>query len=262
VQGQASDRADAPAVCAGPCRACGRAHALGSGAARAHAQALIRALEAHRRLDFERPAGDADPALSFDHLFPAGQGNMFGVLECRDAGGRPVLLRAFSSLRRGIREAPGWVPPLLSARDYYGRVQPGQRAIEALTREVEELLPDSPARRRLQTRRADASRALLADMQERYRFRNFRGECRSLREIFVREDGQRGIPGGVGECCAPKLLQAAVRRGLRPVGIAEFYWGGRRGSARLEHRRFYPACAQRCRPILGFLLCGLDDVGT
>lgn len=164
-----------------------------------------------------------------------------------------------SSLRKGIRAVPGWVPPLLSGEVFYGRVLPGQRAIERMTGELAQRAPGSRARRALEQRRAERSRALLREMQDRYELCNFRGERRGLREAFVAEPGQRGIPGGVGECCAPKLLQHAARHGLRPRGIAEFYWGGRRGSRTLEHGRFYPACAQRCRPILGFLLCGLED---
>ena len=93
-------------------------------------------------------------------------------------------------------------------------------------------------------------------MQRRYRFRNFRGQSRTLHDAFI---GSGGIPGGVGECCAPKLLNHAALLGLRPVGVAEFYWGGERGSRRMKQAEFHPSCESRCRPILGFLLCGLDD---
>jgi len=35
----------------------------------------------------------------------------------------------------------------------------------------------------------------------------------------------RGFPAGVGDCCAPKLLHDAALRELRPVAMAEFWFG-------------------------------------
>jgi len=90
------------------------------------------------------------------------------------------------------------------------------------------------------------------------------------------------VPVGTGDCCAPKLLAHAIRLGLVPVGIAEFYFGT---SARQENSRtekpkassaskkdartikltadspieFHNACEPRCQQILGFMLCGLDE---
>jgi hypothetical protein len=243
-------------TCAGPCRDCRREHQLGPGGARSHARELMRDFERLRRLDFLAAEDDADPLLSFDHLFPGEPGNMFGVLECRDPSDRTVVLRAFSSLRRGIRAVEGWVPPILGDELFYGHVLPEQQAIERMTAELAALDPPSGAHRALADERKRRSRRLFEAMQNHYRFHNFRGETRGLRNAFA---GPGGIPGGVGECCAPKLLNHAALHGLRPVGLAEFYWGGSKGSRRLRQGEFYPSCERRCRPILGFMLCGLDD---
>jgi hypothetical protein len=215
----------------------------------------MREFEALQRLDYRAPEQAADPQLSFAHLFPGGHGNMFGVLECEDAEGNSVVLRAFSSLRRGIREIEGWVPPLLGADMYYGTIVPTQQKIEALTTQLGQLEPGSAAHRELKSRRTILSRALLADMNSRYRFHNLRGECRSLEEAYW---PPRARPGGVGECCAPKLLDHAAKQGLRPISMAEFYWGD---SETWRPGEFSVCCEARCQPILGFLLCGLDDGG-
>ncbi len=240
----------------GHCRDCGREHRLPEGSAPAYALELMEEFAAIRRLDYLAPSEAADPELSFDQLFTREQGNMFGVLECVDALGRTVVLRAFSSLHRGVRDVAGWVPPILSATTFYDLVLPGQEQIERLTQQMAGLDPDSRPRQTRAEQRRHLSQGLLAEIQQRYRFHNFRGEARSLRDAFA---GSGGIPGGVGECCAPKLLNHAAKQKLRPVGLAEFYWGGSKGSRSRRQGHFYPSCERRCQPILGFMLCGLDD---
>jgi hypothetical protein len=97
-------------------------------------------------------------------------------------------------------------------------------------------------------------------MQSLYCFHNFRGESRTLKDAFaLGASAKENITSGVGECCAPKLLNCAARSGLTPVGIAEFYWGGSNKSGSRKPGEFYPCCETRCQPILGFMLCGLND---
>ncbi|MFP6638797.1 MAG: hypothetical protein VCC04_01030 [Myxococcota bacterium] len=241
------------AACEGECRECGVSHRLSVGNARVHARELMREFEEIQRLDYLAPVETADPELSFEHLFPGGHGNMFGVLECQDAEGRTVVLRAFSSLRRGIRDINGWVAPILSADCYYGTIVPTQRKIEEFTAQLERLDSASPEYHELKSQRSTISRALLAEMKAGYRFHNFRGQERSLDDAIW---PAQKTPGGVGECCAPKLLDHAAQHGLRPRGLAEFYWGD---SITHVAGNFYPSCQARCQPILGFMLCGLDQ---
>ena len=120
--------------------------------------------------------------------------------------------------------------------------------------------PGSSATRELTERRTRLSQDLWRRMQTLYRFHNFRGDVRSLKEAFF-PTHTGNITSGVGECCAPKLLNHAARNDLRPVGIAEFYWGGSNKSGSRKPGEFYPSCEARCRPILGFMLCGLEDLG-
>lgn len=105
-------------------------------------------------------------------------------------------------------------------------------------------------------RRADSE-----DLQK-WLFSNFilfnaRGESKNLSDIFA--ETTMGIPpSGAGECCAPKLLHAAYRKGWRPVSMAEYWYGKpKRGEVRI-HGRHYPACRGKCLPILRWMLQGLS----
>lgn len=113
------------------------------------------------------------------------------------------------------------------------------------------------ADRRLALRRdrKRLSRQLQTQMHATYTLTNFAGYSRSLIEIV---QGQ-GMPTGTGDCCAPKLLHFAARQGLKPLGLAEFWWGA--GGNDRRSGQFYGACAERCQPIMGFLLSGLQGTG-
>ena len=99
------------------------------------------------------------------------------------------------------------------------------------------------------------SEALQQWLFEQFVFLNGRGEEKGLVEIF---HSSLRIPSGAGECCAPKLLQAAYRLGLQPLAMAEFWWGGSAPGHYREPGAFFPACRSKCYPILGFMLQGLD----
>lgn len=105
-------------------------------------------------------------------------------------------------------------------------------------------------------RRAD-SEALQNWLFENFRLLNADGQTRSLKEIFA-DTQLRVPPSGAGECCAPKLLQSAYRRGLKPVSISEYWYGApKEGEVRL-HRHHYPACRGKCLPVLTWMMQGLD----
>ncbi|MDE6058376.1 MAG: RNA pseudouridine synthase, partial [Muribaculaceae bacterium] len=86
---------------------------------------------------------------------------------------------------------------------------------------------------------------------------NARGEYRSLSEIFA-TTALKVPPSGAGECCAPKLLQAAYLRGLTPVAMAEYWYGAPKGGEVRRHGEHYPACRGKCLPVLGWMLQGLE----
>ena len=90
-----------------------------------------------------------------------------------------------------------------------------------------------------------------------YRMLNAKGEERDLIDIF-REYTHAMPPAGAGDCCAPKLLQYAYQHRLRPVCMAEFWWGESPASEIRHHLHYYPACRSKCLPILTHMLKGLD----
>jgi tRNA pseudouridine32 synthase/23S rRNA pseudouridine746 synthase len=98
-----------------------------------------------------------------------------------------------------------------------------------------------------------ASQALLSELWADYELVSFLGERRTLTSLFA----PLAPPGGAGDCAAPKLLQAARRAGLRPVALAEFWWGAPSPSGSRLPGRFYPSCRTSCALLLPFVLDGL-----
>ena len=105
-------------------------------------------------------------------------------------------------------------------------------------------------------RRAD-SEDLQKWLFESFRLLSAHGESRSLNEIFA-ETPLKIPPSGAGECCAPKLLQEAYLKGLKPISIAEYWYGRPKGGEVRVHGRHYPACRGKCLPVLTWMLQGLD----
>ena len=109
----------------------------------------------------------------------------------------------------------------------------------------------------LQRKRKQMSDELQRWLFSAYRMLNAKGEERDLIDIF-REYTHAMPPAGAGDCCAPKLLQYAYLHRLRPVCMAEFWWGESPASEIRHHLPYYPACRSKCLPILTHLLKGLD----
>ncbi|MBP5507777.1 MAG: RNA pseudouridine synthase [Prevotella sp.] len=105
--------------------------------------------------------------------------------------------------------------------------------------------------------RRKKSEALQQWLFEHFRMLNAKGETRDLLSIFA-DTSLHFPPSGSGECCAPKLLQYAFAHHLRPVCIAEFWWGQSPTGEIRQHHQYYPACRGKCHPILKHMLQGLE----
>lgn len=103
----------------------------------------------------------------------------------------------------------------------------------------------------LRQRRKNLSRNLQKQMHRVYQLKNFAGESQAIADLFP-----QGLPTGTGDCCAPKLLHYAAKHQLKPLALAEFWWGKNTHDKTVGE--FYLACEERCKPILGFLLSGLE----
>lgn len=240
-------------TCAGHCTACGHEHSLTAGPALEACHRLMELLDEKRRIDLHVPDDQADPRLSTNVLFSEARGHMFGVMVYADAKGNRGEARAFSGQYDSVWLVDGWVPPVLSLARFERINTPGERMIKALGREMEALPPGSSERLALKRKRRAMSQELMEKIFRLYRLKNLAGQTAPLVEVFQGS----GIPTGTGDCCAPKLLQYAAVNNLTPLGLAEFYWGRENRSGSKRHGRFYPACQEKCRPILGFMLHGL-----
>lgn len=115
-------------------------------------------------------------------------------------------------------------------------------------------------RRQIDTLKAERkarSAALQQWLFGQYQLLDAQGESRNLCSIFE-ETPQKTPPAGAGECAAPKLLQYAYLNGLKPVAMAEFWWGDSPKAQIRQHGNYYPACKGKCEPILRHMLQGLE----
>lgn len=193
-------------------------------------------------------------------------GKMFGVLVVETAEGTLKFLAAYSGELAGDNKWPWFAPPvydLLHPGNYF---QTEEQQISAINRQIADLQahPQSSTASvmQLKTERKTRSQALQQWLFRQYRVLNAEGTERDFIEIFADYHAKFGRgsqvpPSGSGECCAPKLLQAAYRLGVQPLAMAEF-WVGQSPKDELRiDGHYYPACSGRCRPILHYMLRGL-----
>lgn len=97
------------------------------------------------------------------------------------------------------------------------------------------------------------SAQLQQQLFDSYAFLNQYQKSKSLGEIF-----ENNPPAGAGECAAPKLLHYAFQNNLKPIAMAEFWWGTSPKSEIRKHGQFYPACTGKCEPILKHMLLDIE----
>ena len=181
------------------------------------------------------------------------EGKMFGVLIVKQG-----FLAAYSGLLEGRNDWPYFVPPVYDAQQPDGYFKTREREISLISHVQVDL--QSPS---------NTSKKMSQDLQlwlfHQYQFLNARGEKKDLVEVWQDYHCSPRIrnryplpPGGTGDCCAPKLLQYAYQNGLKPLCMAEFWWGPSPKSEIRHHGQFYPACRGKCKPVLTWMLQGLD----
>ena len=201
----------------------------------------------------------------------ADRGKMFGVLVVEipkegptaivDAG-RLGFLAAYSGLLAGRNDWPYFVPPVFDAQQPDGYFKTQEREISRISK-------DSRESRLSRDSSDSSSKQLSQELQtwlfHQYRLMNGRGEVKDLVDIWQEYYNRPKLlrkyplpPGGTGDCCAPKLLQYAYQQGLKPLCMAEFWWGETTKTELRHHLNYYPACRGKCKPILTWMLQGLD----
>ena len=166
--------------------------------------------------------------------------------------GKLSFLAAYSGLLEGRNDWPYFVPPVYDAQQPNGYFKQQEKII-SLTSHLSPL----------------TSKQMSQKLQEwlfhQYQLLNARGEVKDLVDIWQDYYDRPKLrekfplpPGGPGDCCAPKLLQYAYQHGLKPVCMAEFWWGESTKTELRQHLNYYPACRGKCKPILTWMLQGLE----
>ena len=198
----------------------------------------------------------------------ADKGKMFGVLvvekptpcvspPLQGESEGVFFLAAYSGLLAGRNDWPFFVPPVYDAQQPDGHFKTMEREISRISR-----LSSSSSQ-------SSQSKEMSQDLQlwlfHQYQLLNARGEVKDLVDIWQSYYSRPKLrqkfplpPGGTGDCCAPKLLQYAYQQGLKPVCMAEFWWGTTTKEEIRQHLNYYPACRGKCKPILTWMLEGLD----
>ena len=190
------------------------------------------------------------------------------------------FLAAYAGLLAGRNDWEWFVPPIFDAQQPDGHFKQTEAKISALNKEIESLQAqlqstnssaETPSLNRegrggspllsLKHQRKQMSNDLLLWLFEQYNLINYKGEVRNVVDIWRDYHNSPKLlrkfplpPGGTGECCAPKLFQYAFQHGLKPLAIAEFWWGESPKREIRHHFQFYPACNGKCKPILSWQL--------
>lgn len=195
----------------------------------------------------------------------ADKGKMFGVLVVKNTdsigkteGRLPKenlgFLAAYSGLLAGRNDWDYFVPPVYDAQQPDGYFKTKEREISKLSRV---------------SSTTSKTKALSQDLQlwlfHQYQLLNARGERKDLVALWQEYYSRPKLlqkypipPGGTGDCCAPKLLQYAYEHGLQPLCMAEFWWGAATKTELRQHLNYYPACRGKCKPLLTWMLQGLE----
>ena len=186
------------------------------------------------------------------------KGKMFGVLVVKNEFGELGYLSTYSGKIADGESPQIFVPSLFDITTNDNFITKGMRKITEMNNEIKKLKIEAADGylddiEKLKFARKEHSIKLQEALFEQYVFLNASGDKKSLFEIF--EDYNHKKPAaGSGECAAPKLLHYAFQHQLKPLAIAEFWWGQSNPSEVKVHQSFYPACNDKCRPILGFML--------
>lgn len=188
----------------------------------------------------------------WEHDFYLQKGKMFGTLVVRLENGAYGYLGTVSGKLPGKAVCDKFVPSVFddSVDDFF--INKGMAELTEIGHQIKNT--NSPAEiSALKEKGKRKSMALQQRLFENYSFLNLSGKEKNLLEIF--ELSFLGNPpSAAGECVGPKLLQYAIKHHLKPIALTEFWWGNPVNNKDREHNAFYPACKNKCRPILEFML--------
>lgn len=185
-------------------------------------------------------------------------GKMFGVLVVETEFHEIGYLAAFSGKLGGGNHHSRFVPPIFDGLANGGFLNAGMTELSRINESIRMLEEQKGETheavvRSLKVLRKRHSVSLQHEIFDQYHFLNRTGKRKSLRKIFA-DASYKNPPAGAGECAGPKLLQYAFLHHMRPLAMAEFWWGMSPKSDFWKHGQFYPACQEKCAPILAHML--------
>jgi tRNA pseudouridine32 synthase / 23S rRNA pseudouridine746 synthase len=192
-------------------------------------------------------------------------GKMFGVLVVKNLQNEIGYLSAFSGKLAGGNHHAKFVPPVFDLLTDNSFLNNGMEELTRMNQQIKKLEEPKSAEdfekiKQLKIERKNYSINLQKEIFEHYFFLNQAGEKKSLNEIF-KNANYKNPPSGAGECAAPKLLQYAFLHQLKPIALAEFWWGQSPKSESWKHGQYYPSCKEKCGPIFVHMLAGFEVDG-
>lgn len=185
-------------------------------------------------------------------------GKMFGVLVVKTNENEIGYLAAFSGKLAGGNHHPKFVPPVFDSLTDQSFLNNGMQELTRINEQIKKMETSESNHveeeiARLKALRKNKSIALQNQLFDSYHFLNRKGEGKSLNAIF-KNALRKKPPSGAGECAAPKLLQYAFQHQMKPLTLAEFWWGQSPKSEFWKHKHFYSPCKEKCEPILAHML--------
>ena len=189
---------------------------------------------------------------SWEHDFRIQKGKMFGILVVQKEDNSYAYLGTNSGKLPGNATCNKFVPSVFddSTDDFF--INKGMKELTEIGNKIKKANCQSEIIELTENRKLK-SFALQQRLFENYQFSNLLGMEKDVLQIF-KSSSHGNPPAAAGECAAPKLLQYAFKHQLRPIALAEFWWGYSTKNKEREHKKFYPACKNKCRPILEYML--------
>lgn len=189
-------------------------------------------------------------------------GKMFGVLVVKNLKNEIGFLAAFSGKLANTNSHPYFVPPVFDSLAENSFLNKGMIQLSALIDEINELetqqqIINLPQISALKIKRKEHSKKLQHLLFDNYIFTNQLGNSKNAHEVY-KNALYKNPPAGGGECATPKLLQHAFNNKMKPLAVAEFWWGHSPKSKHWKHKQFYACCKEKCEPILSHMLIGIE----
>jgi len=188
----------------------------------------------------------------WEHDFRMERGKMFGVLAVQREDQTLGYIGTISGKLNGKVICEKFIPSIFDDLSDQSFIDDSMKELKKISREIDVANSETEVQR-LKMKRKEKSVSIQRQLFAGYEFLNRSGRKKNVLDVF-RDASLGNPPSAAGECAAPKLLHFAFKHRLRPFSLAEFWWGNPLSNKARVHRAFYPACKNKCKPILEFML--------